>query len=948
MFRLAIKKMINNRILMLSLFIGILVAVLIACTIPVYSQGISHRMLVTQLENYQNEYKISPGANIISCSLTAFRQQGSDDIVDKNDSSANVNNFNYCTNYLENKLYPRLNMPSLIESITLSSTTLKGIDIKDIKKKNICDIVVKAVNTYENAVEIIDGRQPENKLDEDGCVEVMISRATQANTKFTLGNIVHTGYTTEGIFNDCVVKLKVVGIFDYKSDPYNPIVDKEQGKEFYCNYDYFFNVLFVEKNLVSTATWYFAGDYTKFDPNKTESTISALNELNNNLTSWGLVGNSSTSVPPIKQYLTYYDNVNSVNVLLVLFYAPVLILVIFFIFMISKFVLENDKNEIAMLNSRGSSRKQILYLYFIQGGTIALLSIILAPILAMLVCNILGATSGFLEFSQSAPLKIELSFYALIFSFVAAILALLTMLIPVYKASKIEIVQHKRKTKSPIWINIALTILTLILFIVTFYAYYVLVDQKEGLLMEAGGVQPLAYVFLISLYAAIALLFVLIYPLILKFILKFGKSKWKADKFSAFSRISKLEASERFIVIFLTLTIAIGAFSSISARTLNKNLDRSTDYQYPCDIIADVKYYSVGSGINRRYLFNDVEGIEATKVIKGNNPRITNRLGDVLRENVTLMGIYPKEFENIISWDDSILPQKISYYLNKLESDKNTCIISKNTAKALDVKVGDSLSVRVDENLKGGQVVTAKILDIVEAWPTYYSSFVDKNDVTLQNYLIVLNNNAIEEITTNQEYSVWLNTDFDVNTLKNMTIKLGASADDYRDRVSARLDNIINGAREQYLSQINSVRQATNGSLTLGFIAVIFVCAVGFIIYWLISIKSRMLQIGTMRALGMSFDEVFNMVIWEQILLCAAAVIVGLGSGILSGILFSPLLQSAFGRMGEMPPYIVSINFVDIIKLLILIALLIGVSVGAAVMILKRIKAATAIKLGEE
>ena len=200
----------------------------------------------------------------------------------------------------------------------------------------------------------------------------------------------------------------------------------------------------------------------------------------------------------------------------------------------------------------------------------------------------------------------------------------------------------------------------------------------------------------------------------------------------------------------------------------------------------------------------------------------------------------------------------------------------------------------------------------------------------------------------NQEYRVWMNTDYNVNELKQITIKKGASADKYIDRVSARLENIINGAREQYLSQINSVRQATNGSLTLGFIAVIFVCAVGFIIYWMISIKSRMLQIGTMRALGMSFNEVFNMVIWEQILLCAAAVVVGIVSGILSGILFSPLLQSAFGSMGQMPPYVVSINFVDIIKLLVLIALLISVSVGAAVMILKQIKAATAIKLGEE
>ena len=52
--------------------------------------------------------------------------------------------------------------------------------------------------------------------------------------------------------------------------------------------------------------------------------------------------------------------------------------------------------------------------------------------------------------------------------------------------------------------------------------------------------------------------------------------------------------------------------------------------------------------------------------------------------------------------------------------------------------------------------------------------------------------------------------------------------------------------------------------------------------------------------------------------------------------------------MGDMPPYKTMFEFVDIIKLLILVLILVSISIGAGIVILKRIKATTAVKLGEE
>ena len=929
---MALKKIINNKWLMLSLFSGILISVLIACTIPMYSAGISHRMLVTHLENYQNEYEVNPAEIRISGSLAAFKQETHEE------------NFLYGTEYFENYIYKDIGMPAMVQSITLSTGILKANDVRDRQKLNTKNIFLRATNTYENAVELISGRLPSEELDEDGCVEVMISRATQQQQLLALGTMLQVAQSSEDIltdYNENVLKVKIVGVFDYSKNPLNPIAEQDTGMEFYCDYHLCYRDIFLERGFVTRATWYYIGDFTKFDSNSVDRTISAIENLNKNVTMWGLGENAATVVPPVEQYKTYKSDIKSVNVLLILFYAPIMILIVFFIFMIAKLVIENDKIEIAMLNSRGASRGQIVLLYLWQGGALALISVLLAPFIAFVLCNILGTTSGFLEFAQRAPIKLMLSFSAVICGILAAVLAVITMLVPVYRASKIEIIQYKRsKLKEPVVVNIAMALVAVLLTLISAYAYYVLVYQGEGLITSSGGVQPLAYLLLVSFFAAAALFFVILYPLVLKLLLKMRGKHWKAAKYSAFSRIARLQSREKFIVVFLVLTIAIGVFSSISARTLNKNIDDSTLYQYPCDYIADVTFTAASATeqINRQYFFDALENTQATKVVTGNKPRINTPYSTSITENLSMLAIDPKEYGEIVSWRDDILPKPLAEYLSMLQNNPKGCILSENAAAALgNVKTGDTIHIRPDTTLPAGNVVSCTVLAIVDAWPAYYPEITSENDVQRDNYLVVLNLAEVEKVAPNQPYQVWMNTEQNISDIKQMAIPY-----------FARLRNILDGKQAAYLSQINSVRQATNGSLTLGFIAVLAVCAIGFAIYWVLSIKGRSLQIGTMRALGMPVRDVYGMILWEQILLCLASVLLGLVIGVVSGYMFAPLLQSAFGSAGQMPPLQVSIYFADIIKICVFILLLIASGLGVSLMMLKRINAASAIKLGEE
>ena len=59
--------------------------------------------------------------------------------------------------------------------------------------------------------------------------------------------------------------------------------------------------------------------------------------------------------------------------------------------------------------------------------------------------------------------------------------------------------------------------------------------------------------------------------------------------------------------------------------------------------------------------------------------------------------------------------------------------------------------------------------------------------------------------------------------------------------------------------------QGTNGVLTMGFVVTIVLCAVGYLIYWVMSIRERELIFGVLRATGFHKGEIFHMLLNEQV-----------------------------------------------------------------------------------
>ena len=142
--------------------------------------------------------------------------------------------------------------------------------------------------------------------------------------------------------------------------------------------------------------------------------------------------------------------------------------------------------------------------------------------------------------------------------------------------------------------------------------------------------------------------------------------------------------------------------------------------------------------------------------------------------------------------------------------------------------------------------------------------------------------------------------------------------------------------------------QGTNGILTMSFITVLLICAIGYVIYWMLSIKSRELLFGIFRAMGMSRKEVIKMLINEQVFTGVFGIMLGLLIGYIASVMYVPIIQIAYSASDRVLPLELITKGSDIVRLLVIIALMFAVCLGILINQVFKMKISQALKLGED
>ena len=908
-------KIFSKKWMMISLLIGNILLISIAACSPMYSDAVLQRMLTKNLANMMEKNQ-NPGLIKIRSSYKASK---------KNDEAER-------TEKLTEEFLQKCMVP-ITENVTVYYKPTENA-VHEVNGKSV-DIHIEAPENLEEHITMVIGEMPK-ACPEELLLEAVVSENTLKRSDLFVGEVL----TLNKIVNEETgeaCKVVITGVFAPSSeeDLYWVQNPNRVRNYLYVNQEDFVKKFIEEPAVKQTVERldYITMDYQQIKGKQVEELIAIFKDYIAQLDKHHF---EVTAYSTLNSYLT---NAAKLNVTLIVLQLPIFLLLASFIFMVSGQMLSMEQNEISVIKSRGASKKQVLIIYLVQSMMIALVSFLLALPLAYLLCQVLGSANSFLEFVSRKFLPAKFGLPVWLFGSGAAVISIMTMVLPVIRYAKVGIVDHKRnqmKQRKPMWQKLFLDIICIGISLYGLYSYNNQYFSLMSQMRSGAALDPVLYLCSEVFILGCALFVVRIFPLLVKAFFSVFKRHLSPAMYASFLQILRNRGNRNFIMIFLILTMSFGIFSAKTAHTINSNGEDELQYKIGADMVIEEKWKmtvdsKTGNAAADEPDFTKYGEIEEdavyTKVMRRTNVSInTQRNVDAV-----LLGIETKGFGEVAIMKEGLLQNHWYHYLNSLSKEAQGVVVSTSFRDELGYKLGEKIYYGYGDE----QLATGFICGFVDFWPSIESTFSGDNGVS---YFIVANLAYLETVWGTLPYEIWLRNLYDSSQyMYEFSEEHGIVYDKFLD-VNAELVEMKN---EPEL-------QATNGVLTVGFIVILTLCSVGFLIYWILSIQSRALQFGIFRAMGMTMKEVLSMLFNEQIFVSGVSIVAGIGIGKLASQLFVPMIQMVYNSGKQLLPAEIQNATDDTLKMYIVVAVVMLLCFGILGWLIKKIKIAEALKLGED
>jgi len=972
MLKSVLNKIANNIWLFACLVVGSLLITAILASIPIYADGALKKMLVKDMKASQVTNNQNPGQTYIKVGFSS----GTDSFflynTLKDIRKETTNNYNNC------------GVPITTSFERYSIEKLKTDEDNALMKA--AQFKLESITNLQKNLDIVSGRMYSDQRDGD-VYEVIVSKSNFNNRSMQLDRI-YTFKTSSS--SSVVLKVKVVGVYEPKVESYNYWYNLNTifTDSMFMSTKVFENDFINEKNaaVITSASYFYDLDFYKVTISKMGDYVTSHNSEVNYLKSQQTINHLQWeyNAPIVKILVSYFDKTSALRNTMWVLNAPVIIMLAFYIYMVSRLIIEEDSNEIAVFKSRGCHPFQIFTRYVIECGLIVGVSLIIGPPLGMFISQMIGSSNGFLEFVSRTKLELHLLPNAYLYAIIAGLFFMITVLLPAYMATKNTIVQHKHK-KARIKKSSPIAFIFYILLLASSLALLYFYDKINVLVSQGSGkIDSLQYFISTMFIISCGLIFLTIYPKIIKFFFWLFKRILPPSLYASMVQVSRSGGDNRFLMLFLIMTISLGVYSANSARIINANVEDTSRYQSGADIKVEPYWGVQGnvvvvntqqtakdkvSGITQvaksvvtvNYAdFESISGIQSmTKVFRVDNVRVGRESG------YTLMAIEPSKFADVAFLRDDLNNKQLSEYTKLLKD--GTAIITRQVATGIEddadrlipldaktkktagnaiklynklplkYKVGGDIQVNF-EGLQLGEFENSpylKVAAIVDFWPAEMQSSVKDSSG-----LIIVSYDYLMSLSPEQNlpYEIWMKKKTDTtskqiyDSISQKGIKIATLTD---------ITKVLNEKKN------DSLLMALNGAFSMGFIATMTVSFIGFLIYWIMSIRKRRLQFGILRAIGVSRSKMTVMMLWEHLMTSGVAVVAGMLIGSLTVKLFVPLLQTTYMGNIVLPLRIVT-STADNIKVYATVVLMIITGIFILSRFIAKLKINEAVKLGED
>jgi len=981
MLRLALRKLMSSPWKTACLFLGCVLALAVASSIPAYTNAILGRTLVKDMESHQRSLQQGSGGfpayTAIDFDWMRYTKSDRAELFAALRAEAA-------------KIPDYMRTPA---SLTGEIMTAMYLYHYDSRSELTTYMPVVSMTGFEGHVKVVKGRMFEPNP-AGGVTEVVVQDFLIEGTSYSVGDeiILRSGIDPKLRFSVRIVGIVVADEEVADAFWYKDANTYRHARTMFMSDADMERFMFTGDNLkhMSSCIWYAALDYRQIIAEEVPDITEGFRSFQ--CTVVGLTDRKHSAVftgtNVLQAYISrYWGLILNVLVLAV----PVLILLLYYIFMVARLKVRSEQTEISVMQSRGAAGGQVLGVHLLESALLLIPAAALALPLSSFMCQMIGASNGFLEFVGRRALNVQFTRNTLLAMLLAGALYVLMTLLPVIKQSKINIVQEKaksaRRSKAPVWRKF---FLDFILLGVSGYAYYSMSLSRDvlastGMKPAAGGMDYLLFLASTMFAVGAGLLFLRLYPLVVRLIYRIGRRWWGAVPYASLHQVRYDNNSAGFIMIFLVMTVSVGMFSANAARTINRHVEDNVRYTVGADItiVPDWNKHkgtTLGDdgGPGTDFYINldirDYEKIEgAQAVARVFTSTATVEYSEEVRPQAALMAVDPYDFARTVWTRAGLNPHHLNEYMNILTEYPYAVILSRCLADELGLKPNDPVTIQYD-----GGTAECVVAGFIDYMPGYKPKLMARgwSSATLKmsngrvvptrteigglrdRNLVIANLEYLQRRNPTQPYKIWVRKEPGVTDREvySSIEKLNLSAPDgasLPNEVQASMGYmppppVMSSAQEIAKAKNDPVLQGTNGMLSLGFIISMTVCTLGFLIYWILSIKTRALQFGVLRAMGVRRRGVLGMLALEQLMVSGAAIGAGIVIGVLTSRLFVPMYELTYWDPLQPVPFRVIADTGDYEKILIVLGVMLLIGLGVLARIILTSKIDQALKLGED
>ncbi|MBN1583421.1 MAG: FtsX-like permease family protein [Anaerolineae bacterium] len=944
-FTIALQRLWHQRGLVVSMLVGMISAVALTVSIPIYADAISYRVLEEKLSQFTE-------ANAPPFSFL-FRYIGSwNGFLEWQDTQK-------IEQFMAGEAAYTLGLPQDMLVRHYRTDKMRLFPASDAiysdKEKPLSYISLGFLSDLESHIEIPVGRFPEPLTNAADPLEILIPFALvaefgiQPGEKYTVfyPEPLDEGQTVQTYFQHTIY---ISGIWEplAPNDPYWFYHQSAFNEVLLMPEASYVQIAEEMKGEVGQAVWHLVcgGDAIRSEDVAPLSGHIAV--LRNKAAA--LLADIDLYRSPQEALLAYIQTVQLLTIVLYVISLPILGVVYYFVTLISSMIVQRQRNEIAMLRSRGMTTWQVVTVYLVEGLIVGTVALITGGFLGERFAQLMGWTRSFLVLEYRAFLPTVLSWNTLRFGLIAVGAVVLASVVPAIDAAKATIVTYKqeqaRTLRAPFWQRLYLDILLLV---PALYGYYIL--RQRGTISLILGEErpdspfsnpflffiPILFVFGLSLFS------IRFFPWVMSIL------SWLANAWRGVVPILVLRHLSRTIkqytgpLLLLIFTLSLAIFTASMARTLDEYIATKAYY----DVGADFRLLEVGENTQASASFGDstpvqddqegaswlflpveehlsIPGVQAAARV-WNRPVQTQLQGN----NITaqMMGIDRIDFARVAFFRSDFAPASLGALMNALAVRNDAILVSREIADA-GIQVGDKINITlpIGDNPK----VDFTVGGVVDYLPRMYPE---------DGPFFLANLDFIFDVAGGiYPYDVYLKTDPSVSAgaLNNEARQLGFD-----------VIHIFDSRHIVDLAQLEPDRQGAFGLLSVGFVVSAFLTVLGFLIYSYVAFLRRYVEFGVLRAVGLSVGQMALSLAAEQFTLILTGTTIGTGLGVLVSQLFIPFLQVQSGEHPFTPPFTVQIAWTEITYIYAVFGAMFLAAVIVLLFFLRRMRIFEAVKMGE-